>query len=498
MIEALPVRDHRRLAAVLALVAVLPYALVLGGDFVWDDHAQLEQNARFALSDLPGYWFHAENAFAEVGRPSKYNPLGWSLFLLESVVSGGARPAWLYHASSLAVHGLGAGLFALLLLGIGRRAGWSRPELLTVVATMWFAWSPVQAEVVCWPSARFDSIAFVLLAAGGLVLLHAGSWSGRLLGGLIAASALLSKEAAIPGVLLLAPGLAWLEGPERLRAWRGWVPGAAGAVAGTGLVMLARRLVGVSLPSDLEALPISKIVAAEAGLLRVAVVQDELSLMRPIPSQIQPADLAVLMGFVAVGVVGLALFRRPAARLLAFGALWSAALALPGAVAAVRYELMPDRYAYLAVPGLALIVGAAVVEAREVLRPALARWLVPVLVCLALLFAARDLAQTDRFTDDVALFQWEREAFPEVPQTAWFLGMVLAERGQLEEAEQELLRSTELGPKLAQTWREAADLQARMGHLDRALRTVDQGLAELPGDPSLVELRRSVWAAGGR
>lgn len=480
------------------MAAALPFVLVLAGGFVWDDHAQLERNARFALGDLPGYWLHAENAFAEVGRPSKYNPIGWSIFLLESVVSGGVRPAWLYHGTSLAVHGLGAALFALLLLSLGRRAGWQHPRLVATVATLWFGWSPVQAEVVCWPSARFDSLAFVLLAAGGLVLVRSRGAPGQLLGGLIAAAALLSKEAAIPGVLLLAPGLAWLQGLDRFRAWRSWLPGAVGAGLGTFLVIGVRRLVGVSLPSQLEALPTAKILAAEAGLLRVAVVQDQLSLMRPIPASPRATDVAVLVGLVLVGLAGLTLRRRPSGRMLAFGAVWAAGVALPGAVAAVRYELLPDRYAYLAVPGLALVVAAVVMEARQALQPRQARWLAVGLAGIGILFGLRDAIQTSRFTDDEALFRWEQEAFPEVPQTAWFLGMVLAEEGRLEEAEEQLRRSVELGPFLPQTWRELAVVQARRGDLEAALVTVDAGLAELPDQPDLVELRRQVWAAGGR
>ncbi len=475
----------------------MPFVFVLAGGFVWDDHAQLETNARFALSDLPGYWLQAENSFADVGRPSKYNPLGWSLFLLESVVSRGARPAWLYHATSLGMHGLGVGLFAILLLALGRRAGWERPRLVAAVCCLWFAWSPVQSEVVCWPSARFDSLAFVLLAAGGVLLVRARGAPGQLLGGLLAAASLLSKEAALPGVLLLAPGLAWLEGLDRLRAWRSWAIGAAGAVGGTALVMLVRRLVGVSLPGQLEALPFGRILAAEAGLLRLATVQGELSLMRPIPASPRPGDLVVLAALVVVGLAGLGLARRPSGRMIALGAAWAAGLALPGAVAAVRYELLPDRYAYLAVPGLALLVGAAVLEAARALRPELIRWLLVGLACVGALFVARDLAQTARFVDDEALFRWERATFPDVPQTAWFLGRVLAADGRLEEAEEELRQSVELGPFLPQTWRELAVVQAQRGDLDGALVTLDAGLAELPGEPALLELRAQVLAARG-
>jgi len=496
--DARPNHHARHLVAGLAVAAVLPFLPVLAGGFVWDDHPQIAENAHFGLGDLPGYWLQSENAYAGVGRPGKYNPLGWSLFLLESVASGGARPSWLYHATSLLAHGIGVGLFGWLLLAVGRGAGWTHPRMIAIVCTLWVAWAPIQSEVVCWPSARFDSIAFAILAGSGLLLVRANSPLARFAGGLLAAAALLSKEAALPGVLLLAPGLAWLQGLEPLRQWRSWAPGALGAVAGTAVVMVVRRCVAVSLPSDLGGLPLDRLVASESSLLRLAVLQDELSLMRPIPLAIQPFDLAVALALVAVVSIGVFRARQPSGRMMAFGAVWLIALALPGAVAAVRYELLPDRYLYLASPGMALVVGGVVMEVRLAVRPAAARWLAPALFCVGLVFVVRDVGQTVRFEDDVALFQWERARFPDVPQTAWYLGMVLADEGRYGEAEEQLQRATELGPELPQTWRELAALQARWGDLEAAMATVDAGLVALPDHPALLDLRREIVAAGER
>jgi len=137
-------------------------------------------------------------------------------------------------------------------------------------------------------------------------------------------------------------------------------------------------------------------------------------------------------------------------------------------------------------------------EVRLAVRPAAARWLAPALFCVGLVFVVRDVGQTVRFEDDVALFQWERARFPDVPQTAWYLGMVLADEGRYGEAEEQLQRATELGPELPQTWRELAALQARWGDLEAAMATVDAGLVALPDHPALLDLRREIVAAGER
>jgi hypothetical protein len=117
---------------------------------------------------------------------------------------GGWLPTW-FHVVNLISHALATAAFALLLgeLGAGALAVW--------LAALWFAIMPVHVESVAWISGRTD----VWCALFGLLALWmhergtrraAGWWrSGALLA---FAAALLSKEAALPLVGVLAM-LAW-------------------------------------------------------------------------------------------------------------------------------------------------------------------------------------------------------------------------------------------------------------------------------------------------
>ncbi len=473
------------MAALLGLAAMLPFAAVLFGDFVWDDHVVFETNEQLGLADLPGYWLQGEASSTGIGRTSRYNPLGWTLFSLETVLAGDARPPWLYHATSLLLHGVGVALLAALLLVTARVGGARQPRLFAGIGAGWFAIAPVQAEVVCFPAAQFDSLAWLLLGGGALLAVTARSDLGQLAGGLLAATSMLSKEATLPALLvlpLLLPFLRDREGWRRPALW-GWT--AAGAWGGVVAVMAARRAIGIVMPSALGESSVERIVASFAALFRMAVLQEQLSLMRPITTVPGDVDLVVLGLFVVIGVVGL--FKRWTfeGRAAAGGALWMACLLAPHAAAAVGFELQPDRYAYLALPGLGMVVASGA-TARPI------RGLLPVLGLLGLLFVVRDVHQTQRWFGDVELFTWEVEQFPEAPQTWYHLGMVLRNEGLPDEADAALAEAARLGPFLPQTWGELAELRANRGDVAGALRAVDEGLTHLPGDPALLQLRAQI------
>jgi hypothetical protein len=472
----------RRMAVLLGLVAMLPFVAVLGADFVWDDHPVLEANSYFELEHLAGFWLEGERSSTGMGRGSRYNPLGWTLYLMESVVSGGARPAWLYHLTSLLMHGLGTGLLAALLLVLARAGGAREPRWFAGVGAAWFAWAPVQAEVVCFAAARFDSLAWVLLCGGALIAASARGPGGQVLGGLLAASSMLSKEATLTGVVLLPILLVGLKDARLLRQPKHWLPLAGGAWGGAAAVMLARRLIGITMPGGLADAGLGRIFANLGGLMRVAVLQERLSLMRPIVTEPRALDVAIVVAMIGVGLLGLSRWRTFEGRAAAAGALWLAALLAPHAAAAVGFELMPDRYCYLAYPGLAMVVAAG-----GTARPM--RVLLPAFAAVMLLFAARDVTQVSRWTDDIALFSWEVEQYPDAPQTHYHLGMILREEGLLDQAEASLIEAARLGPTLPQTWGELAELRANRGNVTGALAALDEGLSYLPGNAALEELR---------
>lgn len=487
---------------VVATVAVLPFLGVLGGGFVWDDHVQLELNTHLELRSLAGYWLEAEHSFAEVGRQSRYNPLGWSVFVLESVLSGGTRPAWLFHLTSLIVHGgVAALLFAVLrevVPGAGRAP--ARPWLLGLALLC--AWSPAQAEVACWASARFESLAALALLGGALVVLRSGGVRGALLGGALAATSLFSKESTL-GCIALLPLLPALREGWTWRGHRARVLGtAAGAIVVTGLFFGLRARVGVSLPEGLGGLAPLSVLLSELRLLHLAVLPTELSLMRPLPVEASLGDLLAGGGVLFAALSGFQRRGRLSGRLVLAGSLVLVLATLPGAIAAARFELLPDRYVYLGFPGLCLLLAGvflSLAERDESRRRGRAEF--AGLLGLSLLLSVSaiwDLRQVDRWSDDVQLFEGEVALWPEAPQTHYHLGLVLRMRGDHEGAAASLVESTRHGPGLWQTWAELAVTRLDLGDYAGAGAALRAGRQATGNHPRLVQLDELLPEEGRR
>lgn len=435
-------------------LAVLPWLGAVAGGLVYDDVPQIVTNPRLALGDLAGWWTQGEAAWSGVGRPGRYNPLGWSLFVLESSISGGRNPAWLFHGTSLVAHGAATGL----LFGLLRSVGLQRN--VAVLTALLYGWHPMNSEVACWPAARFESLALIFLLGGAWWARATRGTPAAIAAGAFAAAAVLCKETAGP-LALLVP----LASPRR-GATAGGV--AVGLAAAWGL----RAAAGVGAPSDLGSLDPVWLSSALVELHRLAWLPTELSLLRPLP--LSPAPLAI---GVAIAVLAGALRGRHPHTLV--GLAWAGAVLAVHALAGSRYQLLPDRYVTLALPGLALAVSPLVT------RPFARRLTVAVLA----VYAGIAVLQTPRWTDDVALFSHERRIWPEAPAGAYQLGLAHGRAGDVVAAERELLASTRLGPRLPQTWGELAALQANLGRTDDALLTLERGLVALPGNPAMLTLR---------
>jgi len=484
------------------LLAVLPFLGALAGDFVWDDHDQIELNRHLEISSLAGYWLEAEQSFAGVGRSSRYNPLGWSVFVIENLVSGGVRPPALFHATSLAAHGLASLLLLLLLFQLVPTAG-SRVRRSGLLAiALLFAWSPIQSSVVSWPSARFESLAVCCLLGGALLVLRSERPSSALLGGLLAALSLFAKESAL-GPLLLLPTVLLISGERDWASWRARLLACVTGVAvGTACFFGLRSAAGVALPEGLSSVRPADVLLAELRLLHLAVWPSELSLLRPLPSDAGLGDLLAGGGLALALVLGIVHRSQLAGRLALAGALVLSLATVPGALASVRFELLPDRYVYIGHPGLCLLLVALglALQSRDG-RRSRGRALAGGLVGLGLLLCCSfgwDIRQTSRWTDDVALFAWEVERWPDAPQTHYHLGLAYRMAGDHRAAEAALQRATVLGPTLWQTWSELAVTALDLGDYEQSEEALSVGLLATGGHPRLQELLVILPAEGER
>ncbi len=95
--------------------------------------------------------------------------------------------------------------------------------------------------------------------------------------------------------------------------------------------------------------------------------------------------------------------------------------------------------------------------------------------------AARDRA--------FAAFVASQEAIAERPEAHYDLGLVYAERGEPAKAEQAFRQALKLQPDFVPAYANLADMYRSLGREDEAERIIDEGLASLPGNASLLHAK---------
>ncbi len=423
-----PRKDNPRWIRALPLVSVaavtaFTYAVTLGFGFVFDDHGLIENNGalrswRYFLSYFTSHiWsFRYPHLLANYYRPF------FLIWLRLNYLLFGLHP-WGWHLTSVIAHVAVACLVYRLVLRLAHDAS------VATVAAFVFALHPVQAEAVSDITSAQELLSTFFLVAGVLAWLgrrEAGRQRTSLVWALACyAAALLSKESG----LMFLPLLAVLEGT---------LPAPGGSTR------TVRHRVGDFLAAITPFLGVTCVYIAlriwalrgfAHTVTRVAFLTEILTipsvLLFYIRLVVWPAPLAcyydtpyistpslkgvVLPGMVVLGVIAAlgcwyARTRRDApgeARLIAFGMLWMAVAIVP----VLNFRLLPegeiahDRYLYLPMVGIAILVGvgwrqASRLGARSLGRPTGGLAAVGM---LALLLGFAALRQSLYWSDDLTL-----------------------------------------------------------------------------------------------
>lgn len=373
------------LPAVVLVLVTLVYVPSLGGDWVWDDHAQLAANPGLRA---PWTLWTTDIRFGAASQATDvYRPLVMSSYLLGQRLAPGPLSARL---GNLALHLGAVALVARLAqdLGARRRAAW--------LAAAVFGVHPGTTEAVAWVTGRHDVLPAMLLLSA-LVLLP----RRPLLAGALCACTPLAKEPYLLAPVALA---LWALG-RRQSAW----PAVAVAATGPVVALALRTMAGV-------ALPIGAAGSDPVGALGALLVRGVTLVLMPTAPDAAPLYQSRLgFGVLAVALLGAgggAVLRghRTAALALA-----PAILLLPCAPASARIGLIGDRYYYFVFATLA--VGAACAIGRTRWTPWL--WLAPAL--LAPLSAQR----VTQWRSDLALWSASHARDPANPHAAFHLAYAL-------------------------------------------------------------------------
>lgn len=488
----------------LALVMISAAALYLHSlsyGFVWDDRPMVAENDQlrepsFLLRAFAGdYW--------EVGadpQPSGYyRPLSAVSYQLTGLLFGFSP--WPHRLVSILLHlANGFLLWRLLSPLAGGAALW-------LVAA--FLVHPLAAEVPLFVSARPDAwlLFFSLLACACADRYRRQRERKSLaLAAAAAAAAALSKE---PGfvLFLLVPFFAWscaqIEGAEKRSRQRIWFLAGTLAVALAAVFFWRAAVVGAFPRRDYfagsaaaTALTMPRVVMQYLGMallpLWPAAIYD-FPLSR---SAADPKFLASVAALLALALGAIRLARRsPLARL---GAGWFALGLFPYLNLLPSGVLLANRYLYLALPGLLLVVLAGwqtlaghgrVVAAARALKAAGWVWV----FCLLL----RTAFWAPAWKSDAALWSQALRHNPHSPVAMNNLGNVRLAEGQLQEAAELYRQAQAEAPDYSEAQLNEARVLYRQGRLEEGIRLAERIPSTSAQAPAAADLLGSFYEARG-
>jgi hypothetical protein len=393
-------------AVSIALTAIAAHAFAIGGEFLWLDHAHIEERLALASpAQWPGLF---ARGFAGTGY---YRPL-MALSLSLDAVAGGSP--WLFHVDSLLWHAAAAVMVFVAALSL------QLPRPAALIAGLLFAVHPATSLVADAIAFRSEAMIVVALLAM-LVLQRRGCTRLAALAWLAGA---LSKETAlVVGPLMIAAGeLGWIDnapaGGWRARLRR-LAPFAVAAAVALGLrVAFAPAWRATNVVLSPSAAVGTRLASLGKSALLVLLPADrticDAFAVQPVFSLAALGGAAVL---VALGYLGWR--RRGPALLLAL-----TTLPLLQLVPVMRW--WSPHYVYLPLAFVAMLVGSAVVAGGRAGQ----------VIAAVVLIGAGALSFWDarRFGSDATLWPPELEAQPACREAHFYVGEVARQRHQLDTA----------------------------------------------------------------
>ncbi len=416
-----PAPRWRALFLVLAVFA--SYAPAVRGEFVFDDHALVDQaeTVRVPLSDL---WTTA--------RSSDYWPLSYTVLWLQWR-AWGDRPLG-YHVVNVALHAVNALLVWHVLALLGLPGAW--------LGGLLFGLHPVAVESVAWISELKNVLSGLLFLSTSAAWIRHRLHGGRRWYVLALASFLLALLAKTSTVMLPVVLLGWdvlrRRGPPRRRELAGLAPFFALSLLLGAVTLWFQWNRAMSGTSDARSI-FERVFApawAFCAYVWTAYVPVGLAFLYP-PWPVSPTSpwFALPAAALALGAVILWRYRRSAGGpiLLALGYQGVMLLPVLGLVGIAFFMWSPvaNHLQYLALPGPVALVAFALA------RPPGSRWrafATGASVVIVLGLGATTFARAHAFADDFTLWETAERDAPGSLHAAWMHSVELKKRGRPAEA----------------------------------------------------------------
>ena len=464
----------------LAAVTILAYRPAWHGGFLWDDDAYVTNNELLTAPDgLQRIWFSFES-------PSQYFPLVYTTFRIERALWG-LNPFG-YHLVNVLLHVANALLLWRVLARLRIPGAW--------LAGVIFALHPVQVESVAWITERKNVLMgffFLLTLLAWVEFLDQQTsrrWRLYSLALVLYALALFSKTTActLPAALLL---ILWLQKrpitKERLVQVIPFV--VLGIAMGLLTVWWERYHQGTHGP--LFALgPVERILIASRAIwfyLSKLFWPSNLTFIYP-RWTVSATHLLDYAWLAALGGLCAAIFfaRKYVGRSLEVAALFFVATLSPviGFIMlyTFRYTFVADHYQYLASIGPIALASAGITTLAASFKES-RHFIFGAAVCIVAALAVFTWRQSTMYADIEALWRTTIARNHGCWMAHNNLGIVLSQRGEIDEAIAHYRKTLEMSPDFADADYNLGNALLQKGEVDAAIVHCQRAVTIQPNDP---------------
>lgn len=456
--------SKRSCIGILVLLGILLYGhAIVVNDFVsFDDSSLITRNPAVQAFTLRAVWH-----FFTSYDPELYVPLTMlSLQLTHAVV--GLAP-WAFHAGNLALH---IACTILLFFSLEELTG---ERTLSFVVAAVFAVHPLNAEAVLWAAARKDVLsAAFCLGALWTYLRYKQTTEPKMLILSIALFflGLLSKVSIVTlPVLFLV--LEFTSGERTGKTVKRLSPYFLLSII-FGLVAIYGKRGILESSSTWETIVLT--VRSTGFYLWKTIAAWDFAVIYPVA---RPITVDVVTIISCIGVLSLVtavwLFRKKMP-LAAFGLLWFFLFLLPNSTNYLKNGFLfaaSDRYAYLALPGILLVIvelAKWTMDRRQWTKNLLSVVRFPLSVFVIVLLSASTLVQAQTWRNSESLYRNVLRRTPHSTLALTNLGVEIAQdAARAAEGEQLLRRALEIDPNMVQALVKIGQLEKKRGNIALAL-----------------------------
>ena len=478
---ARPKRDYLLLALLLAVTTILAYQPAWHGGFIWDDDAYITNNELLTAPDgLRRIWFSLDS-------PSQYFPLVYTMFRFERAWWGLSPTG--YHFVNILLHIANALILWSLLARLRVPGAW--------LASAIFALHPVQVESVAWITERKNVLMgffFLLTIRAWVEFVDKQTkhrWFFYVLALLLYALALFSKTTActLPAALLL---ILWLQGRRiNQRQLVQLVPFVVLAL-GMGLLTVWWEryhqgthgpLFAISPPRASSDCQPSYLVLSGQTILAV-----EPYFHLSAVDSLADGSAAVCMVLAALGGLCAAIFfaRKYVGRSLEVAELFFVATLSPvlGFIMlyTFRYTFVADHYQYLASIGPIALASAGITTLAASFKES-RHFIFGAAVCIVAALAVFTWRQSGMYADIEALWRTTIARNPGCWMAHNNLGIVLSQKGEIDEAIAHYRKTLEMSPDFADADYNLGNALLQKGEIDAAILHCQRAVTIQPNDP---------------